>query len=414
MNATSARQAVIDTLPLFEMAKMRAATTPRRHPVRGFAGDGAGSRMRWINQFTHTRRLLGPSDREVVTPNNDTLYTNAWLDLSQGPVVIEVPAMGNRYWTLGFLDAWTNPWAYAGRRTTGGGAQKLFVHGPGHHASAPAGTVPISAPGNDVWIIGRILVDDTASDLAAVHALQAGFAIRRIDGSDALCAVDTLVNGRDAGVPDPTEYFKVVDAWIHRNPSRTHITWPTDAKALAAALPRVYAELREDTPSSDTGGGWNVAVTVRTDFGDDHLTRARVARNWIGTLGVEEAMYVMAEVDGRGEPLKGSHSYVLTFPRGSEPAVDAFWSITLYRSSDRLLVDNPIHRYSIGDRTPGHQRDPDGGLTIHLQSEDPGPGHNWLPTPPGESFYLTLRLYQPRREHQDTTYKYPPVERRES
>ena len=51
--------------------------------------------------------------------NNDTLYTNAWLDLSEGPLVIEVPDMGERYWTLGFLDMWTNPFAYAGRRSAG-------------------------------------------------------------------------------------------------------------------------------------------------------------------------------------------------------------------------------------------------------------------------------------------------------
>src|SRR5690606_186901 len=100
---------VIQTLPLFEMARMRSANTARRHAVKGFAGVGPASDMRWVNQFTHTRKLIGPEDREVVTPNNDTLFTNAWLDLSNGPVVIDVPEMGNRYWTLGFLDAWTNP-----------------------------------------------------------------------------------------------------------------------------------------------------------------------------------------------------------------------------------------------------------------------------------------------------------------
>ena len=87
----SARQAVIQTLPLFEMARMRTSNAARRHPTEGFAGDSPSSTWRWVNQFTHTRRLLGPEDKEVVTPNNDTLYTNAWLDLSDGPVVIDVP-----------------------------------------------------------------------------------------------------------------------------------------------------------------------------------------------------------------------------------------------------------------------------------------------------------------------------------
>src|SRR6218665_2714441 len=78
---------VIQTLPLFEMMRMRETTTARRYPVLGFAGPDAASAMRWVNQFTHTHRRLGPDDKEVVSPNNDTVYSNAWLDLSEGPVV---------------------------------------------------------------------------------------------------------------------------------------------------------------------------------------------------------------------------------------------------------------------------------------------------------------------------------------
>ena len=84
----AARAAIVQTLPLFEMMRMRAATTARRHPTLGFAAPDRGSTVRWVNQFTHTHRRLGPDDREVVSPNNDTVYSNSWLDLSDGPVVI--------------------------------------------------------------------------------------------------------------------------------------------------------------------------------------------------------------------------------------------------------------------------------------------------------------------------------------
>lgn len=407
-----AREVVIETLPLFEMARMRAANTTRRHPEQGFAGEGPGSTMRWSNQFTHTRRLLGPGDREVVTPNNDTLYTNAWLDLSAGPVVIDVPELGARYWTLGFLDAWTNPWAYAGRRTTGGGAQRLFVHGPDWHGEVPSGMHCISAPGADVWIIGRILVEDDPADLAIVHALQDRFAIRRLDGLPALARVDALLEGRRAGVPAADEYQRVLDVMLERNPPPHVLTgWPLARDALDRALASVYRELREDAQVSDLGGGWSTAVGVRTHFGEDYLTRARVARNWIGTLGIEEAMYIMAESDAQGQLLDGAHAYRLRFPPGGLPRVNAFWSITLYRRSDRLLAANTISRYSIGDRTRGLQRDSDGGLTIAIQANDPGAGVNWLPAPSGEPFYLTLRLYQPQAEHIENHFAYPAVRR---
>lgn len=410
--APSVRQAAIATLPLFEMARMRAANTPRRHPVRGFAGDSPVSRMRWVNQFTHTRRLRGPEDKEVVTPNNDTLFTNAWLDLSAGPLVIEVPEMGGRYWVLGFLDAWTNPWAYAGRRTTGGAAQRLFVHGPGWAGEAPAGMHRIGAPGDDVWIIGRILVDASPADLAQVHALQDRFAILRADGTPALSRIDTLLDSRGTGTPQADEYLRVLEPMLARNPPPAPLAgWPPAPAPLQQALAEIYTELRENTHPSELGGGWTTAVSVRTSFGDDLLTRARVARNWIGTLGVDEAMYIMAEVDAQGAALTGARRYVLRFAAGGAPDVGAFWSITLYGRRDCLLVANPIGRHSIGDRTRGLLHDTDGGLSISIQADDPGPGKNWLPAPPEDGFYLVLRLYQPGRAHREGSFDYPPVTR---
>ena len=410
--AARAQQAVLATLPLFEMARMRAANTPRRHPTQGFAGDSPTSSLRWVNQFTHTRRLRSPDDKEVVTPNNDTLFTNAWLDLSAGPLVIDVPEMGERYWVLGFLDAWTNPWAYAGRRTTGGQAQRLFVHGPGWTGDVPAGMHRIAAPTHDVWIIGRILADADPADLARVHALQDRFAIRRMDGSPALSRIDSLLDNRETEAPDAAEYLRVLQAMLARNPSPTPLPeLPAATHTLQRALGAVYASLREVPQASELGGGWTTAVSVRTSFGDDFETRARVARNWIGTLGVDEAMYIMAEVDEQGDPLTGARRYTLRFPPGAGPQVGAFWSITLYRRSDCLLVPNAIDRHSIGDRTPGLRADRDGGLSIAIQADDPGPDSNWLPAPAGEGFYLTLRLYQPSRAHLEATFDYPPVRR---
>lgn len=405
-------QAVMETLPLFEMARMRAANTARRHPVHGFAGDGPASTLRWVNQFTHTRRLRGPEDREVVTPNNDTLFTNAWLDLSNGPVVIDVPEMGERYWTLGFLDAWTNPWAYAGRRTTGGCAQRLFVHGPTWRGAAPAGMHTISAPGDDVWVIGRILVDHDEEDHALVHSLQDRFSISRPDGAPAVSRIDTLLDGHGTGVPDAGEYLRVLGEMMSRNPAEHALTgWPPSPGELQPALAQVYRDLRGASHDAELGGGWTTAVSVRTHFGRDFATRARVARNWIGTLGIEEAMYIMAEVDAAGAELDGSFRYLLRFPAGAPLQVDAFWSITLYQRKDCLLAANPLGRHSIGDRTRGLRLDADGGLDIAIQADDPGEGRNWLPAPAGEAFYLVLRLYQPRSAHLEGRFNYPPVQR---
>jgi hypothetical protein len=76
------------------------------------------------------------------------------------------------------------------------------------------------------------------------------------------------------------------------------------------------------------------------------------------------------------------------------PPVEAFWSVTMYKSPTPLFIANPIHRYSISDRTPGSRLCDDGSVTTYLQDESPGSEKesNWLPAPDGP-FALALRIY---------------------
>jgi hypothetical protein len=214
-------------------------------------------------------------------------------------------------------------------------------------------------------------------------------------------------------VPSPSLYARIVDDALARNPVPVgeRLAWRGRDDAVGLALPQVFEELRRADQPHALGGGWALPVAVRTHWRADVVTRARVARNLIGALGIEEAMYPTAEVDADGQPLDGSHAYELRFPPGGGPRVGAFWSLTLYRRSTCLFVANAIHRYSIGDRTPGLRFDADGGLAIRIQADDPGADCNWLPAPHGELFYVVLRLYQPQGDHLEFRYAYPPLRR---
>jgi hypothetical protein len=86
------------------------------------------------NTFAPARELLGP-ETTFVTPNNDTLYVIAALDLSAGPLVLHVPDTGDRYYVLQFVDAWTNNFAYIGQRATGSVAGDR----PGSRRAQPSG-----------------------------------------------------------------------------------------------------------------------------------------------------------------------------------------------------------------------------------------------------------------------------------
>lgn len=142
-----------------------------------------------------------------------------------------------------------------------------------------------------------------------------------------------------------------------------------------------------------------------------HLARAMVARGGLwGNHGYEAAYYIVFE-DSDGEQLNGANDYRLRFEQ--PPPADAFWSVTMYDTPDYFLVDNPIDRYSIGDRTPGLAYGDDGSLTIYIQRnkpQDPAQRANWLPAPEGD-FRPALRVYNPRQEVLDGTYEPPPITR---
>ena len=114
----------------------------------------------------------------------------------------------------------------------------------------------------------------------------------------------------------------------------------------------------------------------------------------------EEAIYYVGLRDSDDQLLHGTNRYVLRFPAGQLPPVQAggFWSVTMYNEAS-FLVENPIRRYLIRPDTEGLAYDADGSLPIYLQADRPAgkPEGNWLPAPRGV-FILALRAYMPKAE----------------
>src|SRR5262249_16223208 len=100
--AAVARDMYVFTCPLYEFYRVRS----------GGALSDASSQLAQINRFQHARDQLDHTYRRVTAPNNDTLYSSAFLDLSRGPLIVEVPEIADRYYSLAFLDAYTNNFAY--------------------------------------------------------------------------------------------------------------------------------------------------------------------------------------------------------------------------------------------------------------------------------------------------------------
>jgi hypothetical protein len=178
---------------------------------------------------------------------------------------------------------------------------------------------------------------------------------------------------------------------------------------------KIISILRDAVPAADvrikkanystTVNGWSGNTKV-TNFIKDPLLRAAVNQYGPAAHIAEEALYFSAKPESG--PLNGANKYILKFPGGGLPPVDAFWSLTLY-GSDFALVDNPIKRYAIGDRTAGLAYGPDGSLEIQVQNQAPEKGNaNWLPSPTG-AYQLILRTYQPKPALFNGSYKLPPL-----
>ncbi len=132
----------------------------------------------WIT-FAPVRSLVDHTT-EFVSPNNDTLYLIAPLDLSGGPVRLDVPDTADRYYVLQCIDAWTNNFAYIGRRATGTDAAEYLLVGPDTDTATLPDLPVVHAPSGIFAIVGRVQVDGP-EDLPAVHAVQDAFTLTPLD-----------------------------------------------------------------------------------------------------------------------------------------------------------------------------------------------------------------------------------------
>jgi hypothetical protein len=123
-------EAYVYAYPLVMMGQTRRVST-------NVAAD-QGNRAP-MGQFAHMRAYPTPELKTVVAPNADTLYSLLWLDVAKEAWIVSVPDMKGRYFMLPLLNGWTVVFAAPGTRTTGTGAQKFAITGPGWTGSLPAG-----------------------------------------------------------------------------------------------------------------------------------------------------------------------------------------------------------------------------------------------------------------------------------
>ena len=387
-----------------------------------------------VNEFHHARELVTPDDTWVVSPNNDTLYSRGWLDLREEPVVLDIPPIEDRFFAFPIGDFFHDAVASLGWWNVGEKGGSFALTPPGWQGVLPDGVSQIEVDTPMCWILARTLTTGDPQDLRQVHALQDQYALTPLSqwGQQRSTYQDPGKSYPSWNNKDPLNFFAVLNAMLRINPPRPadegmvatfkeiglHPSQEFDSshvdEAVRSGLLRAMKDAQgimamKNQSMAEIVNGW-LYLPGPKEFGTDYLFRA--ALESVALLHGESAMTVgyIGNLDGQGKPLNGSNKYQIEFD--IPPPVLGFWSLTIYDGTSKLLVDNPINRYSIGDRTEGIQYGDDGSLTIHIRNEKPSGDHvrNWLPAPEGP-FYLVIRTYNAKPEVFNGSWSPPPIQK---
>ena len=400
-------QAYLYAFPLVLMDATRKVSTNTETPN--------GTRAP-INQFIHAEKPADAASRAVVTPNVDTIYTQAFLDVGAEPMLYGVPQT-DRFFNVQVLDAWTNTAA--------------VLEAPGLYAitrsdwqgELPEGVQRINVPTTRVWTIARIVLSGQ-EDLPNVRAIQDKMQLMPLSAyqMDSWTAPAGTYDPAYDFVPvqhvlalSPQEFFDTANQLMETNPpaaadapvlrelAALHVGpgEKFDDKALGLfsglrwklMLLQLKGKLKAEAANyAQQMGQWIYYGDPIGDFGTAYTYRAMVALMGLGANTTDVAIYPKTDVDSTGAVLTGKKTYTLHIEAEPPTKEKGFWSVTAYGEDD-FLIDNAIDRYCVNDRS-GLHRNPDGSIDIILSKEAPEDTTNWLPVGEGD-FHLFLRIYKP-------------------
>ena len=395
-------------LPLVIMDATKTSSTNTETPVTGRAP---------VNQLIHAQKLADAQSKLVVTPNVDTVYTQAWLDLSAEPMVYVMPK-DDRFFNVQVLDAWTNTTAVLEKAGT-------YAFTPsGWKGDLPNGVIRVEVPTSMVWLIARVVLSGQ-EDLPNVYYIQQKMQLMPLSayekGGEYTAPKGTYTVENDF-VPvekvlsmSPKEFFDTANTLMLANPPAaadadvlkkfatinvgpgmafdTSILTEDAAASWKEMLQRLREKLVADAEKYSVKlGQWKYFDAPIGDFGTEYNYRALVALAGLGANTVNVAIYPKTDIDDAGAVLTGEKKYVMHFDTLPPTLEGGFWSVTAYGSDD-FLIENPIDRYCVNDRSD-FKCNEDGSLDITLSKKQPEDTSNWLPVSDGE-FHLYMRIYTP-------------------
>ena len=369
-----------------------------------------------------------PGEVDWPNPNLDVAYSEGWVAVDDNScVIVSVPKITGRYYTVQFLNGWGETVANINERVFPQHPDGAFaICLAGSQVQVPAGAQRIDVPVKYMRVLSRVELGANWDDAVA---LQRQIAFRAI-GEPALPAIpktpifdiEQLI-----GVEAFEAAELALDSEADINPGMERLQATTRAIARAVKDPAMRARVddvirtktfpafKKAMPilgDGTTRNGWVLASTMGA-YGSNWLLRTLVNDGGIWANTMEEVIYYKGFVDPAGNRLSGDRAYTMHFPKDQLPAQFAtyFWSVIAVDSAHRRVLPNPRKRYLLNKET-NPQYGPDGSLTLYFADAKPddAPDGNWLPTPKGIGYSLTFRFYRPKGAVADRTYFPPPLE----
>ncbi|MCU4179867.1 DUF1254 domain-containing protein [Bosea sp. BH3] len=394
-----------------------------------------------LNRLAMLTDYVEPEERSIACPNQDVVYGIGSLALDISPVVIQVPDFGDRFWVYQTVDLRTDSFVQLGKMygTTPG---FYLLVGPNWHGEVPPGITKVfRSPSNTGLMAPRIFQDDTAQDKRAIQSVLPSivmYPLAEFDGKEK--TIDwTKLPAAPPPPPSETETRWVFpEKFVDELPLVLADAPPLPGEearyaqvlaVLTAARndPKLKQAMSEGAAEADEKlvtplfhfrnygqqlpHNWST-ISNESAFGTDYFTRTAVAKSNIMVNSPNETKYFYQDLDSTGARLNSANRYTVTFPKDGTPAVNGFWSLSIY-NEHHFFVANPINRFSVGTKNKDLKLNPDGSLTIYVQPEapsDPGQRANWLPAPKGE-ISLYVRAYWPRAEVMQGAWTPPPVQK---
>ncbi len=369
---TLGEQAFVYGFPYIYNARLRHqwVTQPRHPATVPYAA---------VNHFWHAQQLLDASYRDGGCPNNDTLYSSAWVHLRDEPVILSHPDMGDRCFSFELMGITSDNFDYIGQRSTGSEAGDFAIVGPDWSGKLPDGVRRISDRARPwILILGRTLVDGE-DDVPNVQTLQAQYRLTPLSFFDGAVAPLTLRGSRRAmrcrrrwtprRIP-----FDLEDAQRHAGRTRRRHT----TRSCSSSSPRsASVPVSTSRPSLRRSDRTSSGLRPSARRYSDSRCSAVSGHMWSTVGGIRHHRWAASATTSSSVPptsrwraswptIPTRRSICSTTttrtatscrPAGTRCAstrarcqpVDAFWSLSAY-GDDMNLIPNPAGRYSVGAR----------------------------------------------------------------